>query len=192
MRRGRSSWCWASRKRLIIRENVENPAPAVERVFNRIAATGMAGLPLNNPVLRVEAVGFRPWNGVWVGVLVTPWAIKLMLLPGDSNMFRTLLLDEMQTWRFSTGDYEFMGGCDEELGPYQFCSLFSPAFEFDAHEDAKATAEAVFAELMRNVGTAAEDAAAVQERARFEGRPLVEQPVSRRNFLRGSFLGRPS
>jgi [NiFe] hydrogenase assembly HybE family chaperone len=172
--------------------NLENPAPAVERIFNRIAATGMAGLPLNNAALRIEAVGFLPWNGVWVGVLVTPWAINLMLLPGDGNIFRTLLLDEKQTWRFPSGDYEFMGGRDEELGPYQFCSLFSPAFEFVAHEDARATAEAAIDELMSDAGIAIEDAAAVQERARLEGRPLVEQPVSRRNFLRGSFLGRPS
>jgi [NiFe] hydrogenase assembly HybE family chaperone len=171
---------------------VESPAPVVERVFNRIAATGMAGLPLNNPALRVEAVGFRPWNGVWVGVLVTPWAINLMLLPGNGAIFRALLLDEKQTWRFPSGDYDFMGGNDEELGPYQFCSLFSPAFEFEAHEDARAAAEAVIEELMSVEGTAADDAAAVQERARLEGRPLVEQPVSRRNFLRGGFLGRPS
>jgi [NiFe] hydrogenase assembly HybE family chaperone len=171
---------------------MENPAPAVERVFNRIAATGMAGLPLNNPALRVEAVGFLPWNGVWAGVLITPWAINLMLLPGDGNVFRALLLDEKQTWRFPSGDYEFMGGKDDDLGPYQFCSLFSPAFEFDAHEDARAAAEAVIEELMSVEGTAVEDAATAQERARLEGRPLVELPVSRRNFLRGGFLGRPS
>jgi hypothetical protein len=29
----------------------ENPATLVERVFSRIAATRMAGLPLNNPAL---------------------------------------------------------------------------------------------------------------------------------------------
>lgn len=40
--------------------------------FRRIAATRMAGLPMNHDGLTVEAVGFRAWEGKRVGVLVLP------------------------------------------------------------------------------------------------------------------------
>ena len=32
----------------------------------------------------LEAVGFAPWESHWLGVLVTPWCINLMLLPRDA------------------------------------------------------------------------------------------------------------
>jgi hypothetical protein len=39
---------------------------ALEAAFRRIAATRMAGLPMNNAALRVQAVGFRDWaDGTW-------------------------------------------------------------------------------------------------------------------------------
>ena len=41
----------------------------------------MAGVPMLNPALRVQAVGFRHWQSHWLGVLVTPWFMNLMLLP---------------------------------------------------------------------------------------------------------------
>ena len=34
-----------------------------------------------NPALSVEAVGFRPWDEHWLGVLVTPWFMNLWLMP---------------------------------------------------------------------------------------------------------------
>ncbi|EQD58614.1 hydrogenase expression/formation protein HupJ, partial [mine drainage metagenome] len=44
----------------------------LEEIFNRIAQTRMIDLPILNSAMRVEAVGFRLWEGHWVGVLVTP------------------------------------------------------------------------------------------------------------------------
>ena len=43
----------------------------------------MQGLGFVNPALRVEAVAFEPWDGHWLGVMVTPWSINLLLLPHD-------------------------------------------------------------------------------------------------------------
>ena len=151
-------------------------------MFAGIAATRMAGLPMNNPELRVEAVGFRDWHGVWVGVLITPWAINLMLLPGAAGGVRALGPDEKQRWRFPSGEYEFMGGHDAELGAYQSCSLFSPAFEFAAHEDARAVAEATMNGLMTEAATAVPAASLVPA----DGAPR-ERSVSRRGFLRGAW-----
>lgn len=160
---------------------------ALVQHFQYIAATRMADLPLNNPALRVEAVGFCDWQGARIGVLVLPWAINLIVLPGSNAVFRVLSVDEKQHWAFPSGDYAFMGGHDEHLGAYQFCSLFSPALQFEQHEDARNTALAVMQALL----VASPDAAAASaEQARLSGQPLLEQPLSRRGFLRGGFLGK--
>ncbi|SRR6266581_522124 len=160
-----------------------NPAAAVERAFAHIAATRMADLPLNNPALSVEAVDFRPWDGVWLGVMITPWAINLMLLPGPGTTFRSLAVGQNQSWAFPCGDYEFMGGVDDELGAYQSCSLFSPVFEFASQDDARAVAGAALASLFRVDPAMATDPV-------LPAGSLAERPMSRRGFLGGGLLGR--
>ena len=143
----------------------DDPSTAVEAAFARLAAGPMADLPLNNPGLRIEAVGFRRWEGLWVGVLVSPWTISLLLLPSRSQDFRTLTGDSTQTWAFPSGRYAFRGGLIPELGAYQSCSLFSPPSEFIDHASARATAQSVMTALFQ-------DGAAIH---------------SRRDFLRGQF-----
>jgi [NiFe] hydrogenase assembly HybE family chaperone len=49
--------------------------------FERIHRERMAGLPILHPKLRVAAVGGRAWRGHWLGVLVTPWCMNLVLTP---------------------------------------------------------------------------------------------------------------
>ncbi len=59
-----------------------DPASRLEAAF-RAAALRMQGLPIVNPALEVEAVGFAPWEGSWLGVMVTPWGMNLTLVPGE-------------------------------------------------------------------------------------------------------------
>ena len=86
------SWCWPL-------SSDEFGVTALESAFRRIAATRMAGLPINHPLLAVEGVGFRLWQGKWLGVLVTPWAMNLVLLPDSDAEFEALASDRRQTWR---------------------------------------------------------------------------------------------
>jgi [NiFe] hydrogenase assembly HybE family chaperone len=120
---------------------------ALEAAFRRIAATRMAGMPLVNPALEVEAVGFRNWEGHQVGVLVTPWAINLVLLAGPYAPVPELALDQRGHWRFPSGEYEFMGGSEPECGAFQFCSLFSPPEGFGDQAQAREVAAAVMQQL---------------------------------------------
>ena len=82
-------------------------------------------------------------------MLVTPWAVSLVLLPGGDPEFATLATDRRQTWRFPSGEYDFMGGGEEASGAYQFCSLVSPVPEIDIadQEAARTLAEEVLANL---------------------------------------------
>ena len=121
----------------------------LESVFGEIARTRMAGLPIVNPALRVEAVGFRPWQGRQAGVLVTPWSIGLVLLPGPHAPLEQLGQDRRASWDFPSGSYEFMGLDEPMLGACHICPLISPVMEFADHqaalEIAREIARAVFA-----------------------------------------------
>jgi len=164
----------------------------LEAVFKNIAETRMAGLPICNPALRVQAVGFREWREHWVGVLVTPWTINLAVMPGDKMPLKTLGPDETMTWEFPSGKYEFMGLNEPALGTCQTCSLISPVIHVERQADAVAVAEQVMAALfVADESDAQRDVERKQEfeAARLMGEPVAEIPVSRRDFLRGSFLG---
>lgn len=132
----------------------QNPAPALEAAFRHIAATRMAGLPIANTMLEVEAVAFRRYeqSGHWLGVLITPWAINLLLLPAPGAPWPAPAPGAKHTWHFPSGDYEFTVAREEALGTYHLCSLFSPPAEFDAQEEARQTAYAVLAALMLEGG----------------------------------------
>lgn len=169
-----------------------NPAEKLEAVFKNIAATRMAGLPICNEALRVQAVGFREWNDHWVGVLVTPWTISLVLMPGAVGPLKTLGPDEKMSWEFPSGKYDFMGLNEPALGTCQTCSLISPVVHVERHEDAVAVAEQVMTALFESdKPDSIRDAERKQmfEAARLKGEPVAAQEVSRRDFLRGGFLG---
>jgi len=156
---------------------------SLSQAFNRIRQTRMAGLPFLNPALQVEAVGFRPWQQRVLGVLITPWAMNLVLLPGNDREFRSLGADVQATWAFPSGDYDFMGGEEVECGPFHFCSLFSPMAEFADQSAARATAEAVLGALFEM-----DEAAQARQRKEQREAALLKgetAPLSRRGFLTG-------
>jgi [NiFe] hydrogenase assembly HybE family chaperone len=59
-----------------------DPSQHLEAVFRDIERTRMSGLPILNTALAVEAIGFTPWQGHWLGALITPWFLNLVLVPG--------------------------------------------------------------------------------------------------------------
>ncbi|MCU7849425.1 MAG: [NiFe]-hydrogenase assembly chaperone HybE [Candidatus Thiodiazotropha sp. (ex Lucinoma kastoroae)] len=79
----------------------------LEQQFRTIEQQRMEGLPLLNKALRVEAVSFCEWNGLCLGVLITPWFMNLMLIP-----------DEGDTWS------------DMQIGDNQFHQLQAPTHLF--------------------------------------------------------------
>ena len=58
--------------------------------------SGCAGSSFVNPAVEVEAVGFAPWDAHWLGVMVTPWFMNLMLLPRDAARGRRCARSEAQ------------------------------------------------------------------------------------------------
>lgn len=125
-------------------------APLVE-AFEHIARTRMAGVPVLNAALAVEAVGFAVQadaaqeRGV-LGVLVTPWFMNLIWLPGDGTD-AAHGVGETRLRVLGGERLEFIGAHEPSVGAYGLCSLFSPMFEFADQTAARATARAVLDRL---------------------------------------------
>lgn len=119
----------------------------LERAFREIHTAQMRGIPIVNDALAVKAVGFRAWNGRWLGALVTPWFLNLVLLPGEADDWSGLTSGAKELVEFPSGFYEFVHAQRKDCGPYKACSLFSPMFEFTTMLHATETASAALVAL---------------------------------------------
>lgn len=123
----------------------------IESVFRRIHRERMREVPLLNPRLSVETVGFRACPVGWVGVLVTPWFINLLIIP-NADTRRALdpaaAIGHKTLHTFPAGRFEFIVGREPELGPYEMCSLFSPVLEFPDQETARHAAQGALEALL--------------------------------------------
>jgi len=161
-----------------------HPGSLLEETYREIHRERMLGLPILNPELVVEAVGFKPYNGHWLGVLITPWFMDLMLLSGTA-LCPTLVEGKSQSWTFPRGILKFYGGFEAAIGSYQACSLFSPMQEFTLQEEARNAAQAILDGLF------VEEPEPVKSQPTgplAEMRAAISSPMSKRDFLRGSFL----
>jgi [NiFe] hydrogenase assembly HybE family chaperone len=163
----------------------------LEAVFNDIAQTRMAGVPICNSALRVQVVGLREWQGRWVGVLITPWTISLVLMPGTDAPLPVLGMEEKKAWDFPSGKYEFFGLNEPSLGTCQVCSLISPVIDYVNQEDAVKVAGQVMEALFVPAKVEPrhdEDRAEMLKNAQPMVEPGLKKQLSRRDFLRGAFL----
>jgi [NiFe] hydrogenase assembly HybE family chaperone len=176
-----------------------DPSPRLEAAF-RVVAQRMEGLGFVNPALAVEAVGFAPWNGHWLGVLVTPWFMSLTLAPRDPQAWQALALGAKRSYAFPAGQYEFIGAHDPAAGEFLQCSLFSPLLEFEDHATARLVAE-LAREALFDVEHAevpempVGNLSPVPAAAAPEGPGPIEKienqlaaSLTKRDFLRGRFL----
>ncbi|MGG7567710.1 [NiFe]-hydrogenase assembly chaperone HybE [Rhodovulum sp. DZ06] len=120
---------------------------ALEAEFREIYNGRMRDTPLVNRSLSIEAIGFREWEGMLVGVLVTQWFMNIFLLPKPGTRWDGLRAGEKEVLAFPSGEYEFIHNSRDGIGGYKACSLFSPMNEFASHMKAAEVARAVAAQL---------------------------------------------
>ncbi|WP_052710100.1 [NiFe]-hydrogenase assembly chaperone HybE [Azospirillum thiophilum] len=131
------------------------PAPAppteaiarLEAAFREIHTAQMRGMPIVNDALAVKAVGFRRHGDRWLGALVTPWFLNLVLLPGEVDDWSGLVPGDKELIEFPSGRYEYVHANRKGVGGYKACSLFSPMFEFASMLQATETAAAALVSL---------------------------------------------
>lgn len=140
----------------------------LESEFREIYNAKMRDVPLCNHALHVQAVGFLPWKGQYLGVLTAPWFMNLVLMPGSDSDWPALVSGTREVIGFPSGRYEFIHHTRPHLGGYKACSLFSPMGEFASQMQAVDVARAVIAALF--------DPAAV-DRLDELSRPMTSAPA---------------
>ncbi|MFN3495726.1 MAG: [NiFe]-hydrogenase assembly chaperone HybE [Hydrogenophaga sp.] len=100
--------------------------------YRHVQTERMQGIPLLNPALYVDAVGFEWAHGteettdpVGEGVLITPWFMSLLRLPAvnipHGNRVGCKVVRDFGSERF-----DFIGAHDPAVGYHETCALFSP------------------------------------------------------------------
>lgn len=123
-------------------------AARLEAIYRAIGERSMRDLPVYNPALRVEAVGFRRDGDRVVGVLATPWFMNLVVtaVPGGPPLPARPKGAEV-THVLPGGEFACVVGEIDGFGRLDGASLFSPMFDFDDPAVVRAVAEAAIAEV---------------------------------------------
>lgn len=154
----------------------DNPAAFLEAHFRHVWQTRMHDLPFVNRALGVEAIGFQRLDGDWLGVVITPWFLNLLLVSGGGQLWGDIPAGERRYLSLPCGTMQFIADDDPDIGPYQYCPLIAPV---DQLPD-MATARVVAADAIRTVF------ASPQSASENVAQPDVaeKEPVSRRGFFR--------
>lgn len=143
---------------------IDRRTTALVADFTDIWHSKMKDVPIVNHAIHVQAVGFTPWNGGALGVLIAPWFMNLVFLPGEQQSKKNPMEKEVIT--FPSGRYEFIHNSRPLIGPYMACSLFSPMNDFTSQLQAVDVAKAVMIELFNPENEAETDRSADIRRIR--------------------------
>ncbi len=130
------------------RVHAHNPSELVEQTFFRVYQERMADVPILNAALSVEAIDFQRWQGHWLGIVVTPWCMSVLLVPGSAENWVWTGENKRRFVTFPAGEFAFLGSEEAELGEFQSCSLFSPMGKFTSQVEAAMTARASMVALL--------------------------------------------
>ena len=146
--------------------DIKAVATRLEAHFRQVHTERMRGLPILNPGLDVCAVGVREFDAHAVGVLLTPWFMNLVVLPGTDEWSELAQGAKVEV-AFPGDDIELTVSHDDDVGTYLSAALFSSVADFPDQDTAVAIAE----EILNQLFNPAEE-------------PAVETPtVSRRELF---------
>lgn len=158
------------------RIHAHNPSELVEQTYFRVQQERMADVPILNPALSVEAIDFQRWQGHWLGIVVTPWCMSVLLVPGCADNWVWTSENKRRFVTFPAGEFAFLGSEEAELGEFQSCSLFSPMGKFTSQVEAAMTARASMVALL--TALPASEASAAQPSAAAKTPAAQRVPVT--------------
>jgi [NiFe] hydrogenase assembly HybE family chaperone len=158
--------------------------PAVDKLviaYRDSIQPRMRALPMYNPALEMEAVGFELHDGRPCGVLITPWFMNLILLPGEDDNWSGLAQGKTIKVAFPAGDYPCMVSAPEGIVPHLSLPLYTTVKDFTDQGTACRVASDILQRLHRNTEDPIQAARIDTEM----GTSKFQQPLSRRALLLG-------
>lgn len=120
-----------------------DPAPRLVDQYERIARE-MQGLPFYHKTMPIRAE-CALHEGQWLGVVLTPWMLSVVVLPGPEQIWPVRPLASRLALQLPCGNLTFMVGELPGTGQLLSCSLMSP---LDAHLGAS-EGEALVSSVLR-------------------------------------------
>lgn len=103
--------------------HANDPAPLLEAHFLERRELSDSDMPLTNSALQVKAIGFTKIEGDWVGIMVTPWFVRLLLLPGGGTLWGDIPDGQRRYLDLPGNTFYFTATEAPGIGPYQYASL---------------------------------------------------------------------
>lgn len=154
----------------------DDPTAFLEAHYRNVWETRMRDLPFVNPALTVEAHGFQRLDGDWLGVVITPWFLNLLLVSGGGTLWGDIPAGERRYLMLPCGTLQFIADDDPDIGPYQYCPLIAPVDQLPDMATARIVALDAIKTVFATQATTPEPASL----ANAEEKP----EVSRRGFFR--------
>nr|WP_281427561.1 [NiFe]-hydrogenase assembly chaperone HybE [Azospirillum formosense] len=122
---------------------------ALTASYRLIAERDMAGVPICNAALAVEALGFRPHGPGWIGCVIAPWFLNAVLIPRDPALWADRRDGDKVQIGLPSGAYRFTAARVGVLGTLAVIPLASAMNVFTDQEDTRAAAVLALDHLMR-------------------------------------------
>jgi [NiFe] hydrogenase assembly HybE family chaperone len=104
----------------------DNPAALLAAYYESLWQAGGQDMAEINPALAVEAVGFTRYEGDWLGVVITPWFLRLFLLPGGGSLWGEIPLGQSRYISLPGETMQFVADAAPSLGAFQYSTLLEP------------------------------------------------------------------
>jgi [NiFe] hydrogenase assembly HybE family chaperone len=130
---------------------LETLTQQIETAFKRIEEEQMQDIPMLNPKLQVQTVGFQTYEGRTIGIIITPWMMSLLLLPAENEDWKNLKPGDKIHHRLPANEFRFTVNEIEGIGPCQTHSFYSPMHEFLNQDHAIVVADSFMQTLMVKV-----------------------------------------
>lgn len=111
----------------VIREH--NPSSVLEAHFHQLWAARGQDFPAINPKLAIKAIGFARVHGDWMGVMVTPWFVHLILLAGGGTLWGDIPLGQRRYLDLPGATLPFTAAEAFGIGAYQYSPLLAQVSE---------------------------------------------------------------
>lgn len=100
-----------------------NPAELIKAHFEQMQAMDAAKTAFSNPQLQLEVIDVVRCEGDWLAAVITPWAIRLLLLEGGGRLWGDIPAGQRRYVDLPGATLLFVAETDAEIGSWQFSSL---------------------------------------------------------------------
>lgn len=102
------------------------PIAELETAFSNVLQNAMLDLSFIHPDMPICACGLQLFEGQWVGVMLTPWMMSAVILPGPDQVWPARGVGERLGLKLPFADLTFTVGRVDGLPQYLASSLMSP------------------------------------------------------------------